>query len=148
MAEDIVIAPATRADLDGVDRIERESFDEPWPRDFFASELDADQRLNLVARRDTAVVGYLFSMWIFEDMHVNKIAVASAERRKGIADALMDRCIDFARAHQIEAISLEVRRSNDDAHAFYRHLGFAVSYIRPRYYPDGESALVMVRRLT
>lgn len=147
MAESIVIAPATRADLDAIDRIERESFDEPWLRDFFASELEADQRLNLVAKRDSIVAGYLFSMWIFEDMHVNKIAVASTERRKGIADALMERCIDFARAHQIETISLEVRRTNDDAHAFYQHLGFAVSYIRPRYYPDGESALVMVRRL-
>ena len=36
-------------------------------------------------------------MWFFDEMHVNKIAVIGDERRKGIAQALMDRCFDFAR---------------------------------------------------
>ena len=42
---------------------------------------------------------------------------------------------------------LEVRKSNESAQAFYRHLSFESSYIRPRYYPDGESAVVMTRRV-
>jgi ribosomal protein S18 acetylase RimI-like enzyme len=80
-------------------------------------------------------------------MHVNKIAVAESERRQGIADALMAACFAFAREQGVRVISLEVRQSNRGAQEFYRHLDFASSYVRPRYYPDGESAVVMTREV-
>jgi [ribosomal protein S18]-alanine N-acetyltransferase len=147
MHDDLEIVPATRADLAAVHRIEEASFPAPWRREFFESELAASGRFNLVAKRHGIVIGYLFSMWIFDEMHVNKIAVTAGERRKGIADALMERCFDFARAHAVSSIALEVRRSNEGAQDFYRHLDFASSYLRPRYYPDGEAAVVMVREL-
>jgi ribosomal-protein-alanine acetyltransferase len=103
--------------------------------------------MHLVARKDGRVVGYVFTMWFFDEMHVNKIAVAEFARRQGIANSLMQRCIDFARANSISTISLEVRQSNAGAQAFYEYLEFEPKYIRPRYYPDGEAAVVMVRQL-
>lgn len=141
------IVPATGADLAAVHRIEEASFPAPWRREFFESELSAAGRFNLVAKRDGVVIGYLFAMWIFDEMHVNKIAVAANERRQGIADALMARCFAFAREHGVTSIALEVRRSNEGAQDFYRHLDFATSHLRPRYYPDGEAAVVMVREI-
>jgi ribosomal protein S18 acetylase RimI-like enzyme len=80
-------------------------------------------------------------------MHVNKIAVEAEERRQGIAQSLMERCIEFARSHSIKTISLEVRKSNRGAQEFYKQLAFASSYMRPRYYPDGEAAVVMTKVL-
>ncbi|HEX6084120.1 MAG TPA: ribosomal protein S18-alanine N-acetyltransferase [Thermoanaerobaculia bacterium] len=145
MRDDVVIETATRADLDGIHRIEQASFPAPWRRDFFLSELSSDGRFALVARQDHEVIGYLFAMWIFDEMHVNKIAVDERMRRRGIADELMARCFDFARKHAVRTISLEVRLSNAGAQEFYRHLDFESSYLRPRYYPDGEAAVVMVR---
>ena len=147
MREPIEIAAATRADVDAIHRIESESFPAPWRREFFLSELSADGRFNVVARRNGIVVGYLFSMWILDEMHVNKIAVAESERRQGIADALMERCFAFARKHGVVTISLEVRKSNRGAQEFYRQLDFATSYLRPHYYPDGEAAVVMTREV-
>lgn len=147
MAEGVEIARATREDIDSVHRIEVESFPEPWRRDFFVGELHAERRLNLVARRNGEVIGYLFSMWIFDEMHVNKIAVTSSERRRGIAELLMTHCFGFAIDNSITSISLEVRRSNLGAQEFYRHLDFSSAYLRPRYYPDGEAAVVMVRTM-
>jgi len=134
-------------DLEAIHRLEVRCFRNPWRREFFESELRGEGRLNLVARRADMLVGYLFSMWFFDEMHVNKIAVVEEERRQGIADALMERCLDFARASEIRTISLEVRQSNRGAQEFYRHLDFAPMYVRPRYYPDGEAAVVMVRQL-
>lgn len=145
--DDLVIAPATAADLEGIHAIESSSFPAPWRREFFASELAADRRFNLVARRGAGVIGYLFAMWLFDELHVNKIAVTEAERRKGIADRLMARCFEFATAQGVRTISLEVRRSNSAAQAFYEHLGFRTAYVRPRYYPDGEAAVVMTREV-
>jgi ribosomal-protein-alanine N-acetyltransferase len=147
MTQQIEITPASWADLDGVHRLEVTSFPAPWRREFFESELTGDSRLHFVARRQGKVVGYVFAMWFFDEMHVNKIAVDPDERRKGIARALMKRCSDFASANGITTISLEVRQSNRGAQAFYKELGFAATYVRPRYYPDGEAAVVMVREL-
>lgn len=147
MPERIVIEHATRADLDAVHRIEQASFPAPWRREFFESELTGEARFAIVARRNGVVVGYLFAMWIFDELHVNKIAVDAAERRKGIADALMEECFTFAREHGVKEISLEVRQSNSGAKEFYRHLEFESAYVRPRYYPDGEAAVVMVREV-
>lgn len=147
MRDDVVIETATRADLDGIHRIEQASFPAPWRRDFFLSELSSDGRFALVARDGDEVVGYMFAMWIFDEMHVNKIAVDERMRRQGIADELMAACFDFARKHAVRTISLEVRLSNAGAQEFYRHLDFESSYLRPRYYPDGEAAVVMVRKV-
>jgi [ribosomal protein S18]-alanine N-acetyltransferase len=139
------IVEATSADVDAVHRIEQASFPAPWRREFFAAELAADSRYNIVARKGGVIIGYLFGMWIFDEMHVNKIAVEEGHRRHGIANALMGRCFAFARQHGISSISLEVRQSNRAAQEFYRSLDFETSYIRKRYYPDGEAAVVMVR---
>ena len=109
--------------------------------------MDAAGRFNLVARRGGRVIGYLFAMWFFDEMHVNKIAVEEADRRRGIALRLMEECMEFAILHGVRTISLEVRQSNESAQAFYRHLEFEPLYVRPRYYPDGEGAVIMVREL-
>lgn len=147
MGEPVEIVPATRADVEAVHRIEEESFPAPWRREFFAAELLADRRFCLVAKRDGVVIGYVFAMWLLDEMHVNKIAVTASERRQGLADALMARCFAFAAENEITSIALEVRKSNHGAQAFYRHLGFVAEHVRRNYYPDGESAVVMVRRL-
>jgi ribosomal-protein-alanine N-acetyltransferase len=145
MPEGVAIEVATAADITAVHRLEQAAFPQPWRREFFESELHASGRYNVVAKRSGRVIGYLFAMWFFDEMHVNKIAVEEPERRKGIADALMAGCVDFAREHRIKSISLEVRKSNLGAQEFYRQLQFVPSYVRPRYYPDGESAVVMTK---
>ena len=144
---DLEIVPATPADVDAVHRIEQASFPSPWRREFFAAEVVGESRYNIVAKKDGVMIGYLFGMWIFDEFHVNKIAVEASHRRQGIAHALMERCFDFAIEHEISTISLEVRQSNRSAQEFYRFLEFETSYIRKRYYPDGEAAVVMVRAM-
>ena len=145
--DEVEIKFATPSDVDSVHAIEAASFPAPWRREFFESELRSSGRFNLVARRGPSVVGYVFAMWFFDEMHVNKIAVTESERRTGIASELMEKCFRFARANHVVSISLEVRQSNMGAQDFYRRLDFEATYVRPRYYPDGESAVVMTRKL-
>lgn len=147
-ARRIEVVAAQPGDLDAIAGLESMAFESPWKRAFFASELAAEGRYATVAK-DTPgrVLGYLFAMYFDDEMHVNKIAVDESQRRKGIALALMDRCFEFARSNGIRAISLEVRQSNAVAQSFYTSLDFGSLYIRPCYYPDGESAVVMMREL-
>ena len=80
--DDVRITSAKKRDIDAIYELELASFPAPWRREFFESELRATGRLSLVARRGHAVIGYLFAMWFFDEMHVNKIAVAESERRR------------------------------------------------------------------
>jgi ribosomal-protein-alanine acetyltransferase len=142
------IFPAMEADLDAIAVLEAEAFPTPWRRELFTGELGAPGRYGRVARNDQgALVGYLFAMYLFDEMHVNKIAVAEAYRRRGIARQLMDDCIAFARSQDVKWISLEVRQSNSGAQKFYDTLEFRPVYLRRGYYPDGESAIVMTAQI-
>jgi ribosomal-protein-alanine N-acetyltransferase len=144
MSELLSIGEAVVADLDAIFGLEARSFRAPWRRAFFESELNAPGRYNRVARDDGGtLIGYLFSMYFLDEMHVNKVAVSEPMRRRGVAAALMDDCLAFARAHKVRSISLEVRESNQGARLFYERLNFRPTYVRQRYYPDGESAIVM-----
>jgi ribosomal-protein-alanine N-acetyltransferase len=143
----LAIERAVDADVQAVHALEQRCFPSPWRREFFESELRNDGRFNIVARRDGAVVGYLFAMYFADEMHINKIAVDESVRRQGIALALMQRCTAFASEQGVTSISLEVRRSNEDAQQFYRFLDFEPEYIRSAYYPDGEAAVVMMKEL-
>lgn len=143
----IHISTALAHDVDEIYALEERAFPNPWRREFFESELRGSGRYNLVARKHGRIVGYVFAMWFFDEMHVNKIAVDEEERRQGIALALMNECLHFARVNRIKTVSLEVRKTNQGAQDFYRCLDFEASYTRPRYYPDGEAAVVMVRTL-
>ncbi|MGZ4810755.1 MAG: ribosomal protein S18-alanine N-acetyltransferase [Thermoanaerobaculia bacterium] len=145
--EDVEVRAAAAGDVEAITALEQRAFVAPWRREFFDSEILSDGRFNLVARRGDALLGYLFAMWFFDEMHINKIAVAEDARRHGIASMLMERCVAFAKANGIRMISLEVRKSNTSAQEFYRYLEFRTAYIRPRYYPDGEAAVVMMLNL-
>ena len=145
--EGLTIERAVPADIRAIHALEQRCFPAPWRREFFESELTTDGRYNLVARRDGAIVGYLFAMWIGEDMHINKIAVDENVRRQGIALSLMHRCTAFAVEQGVTSISLEVRSSNEEAQQFYRFLDFEAEYVRKAYYPDGEAAVVMMKDL-
>lgn len=145
---EVEIRPARRGDIDAIANLETRAFPSPWRRAFFESELAAERRYATVALdRDGNLLGYLFAMYFEDEMHVNKIAVGEEHRRKGVARALMTRLFDFAGGRGVQTISLEVRKSNTEAQRFYESLQFESLYIRPRYYPDGESAVVMVRTL-
>jgi ribosomal-protein-alanine N-acetyltransferase len=146
--EGLTIERAVASDIRAIHALEQRCFPAPWRREFFESELSNDGRFNLVARRYGAIVGYLFAMWIGEDMHINKIAVDETVRRQGIALSMMHRCTAFAVEQGVTSISLEVRSSNEEAQQFYRFLDFEAEYIRKAYYPNGEAAVVMMKELT
>ena len=143
---DLLFRPAGIADAAAIARLEMAAFPSPWKQEFFESELRAAGRLNLVVEDSShTLVGYLFTMYFLDELHVNKIAVREDMRRKGLAGQLMDVCFEFARKHGLHRISLEVRESNTAARHFYERLHFTETYRRVRYYPDGETAVVMTR---
>jgi ribosomal-protein-alanine N-acetyltransferase len=135
------------ADLDGVERIERESYPTPWSRSMFAAELAKVSSLCLGAyTHDGELAGYLIVSRYVDAWHVMNVAVATAYRRRGIASALLERLFTVTTDDAQRGYTLEVRVSNTDAIRLYERLGFQARGIRRGYYTDNrEDALIMWR---
>ena len=141
---DAGVAPATAADLDAIVAIEQHGFAAPRPRVVFARELELAQARLVVlrARGDGPVLGFA-NFWIADDtVDLHVIAVAPDARRRGLGAVLLAHVIAAAAPRRVV---LEVRASNAPAQALYRRAGFVVDGRRPRYYPDGEDAVLMSR---
>jgi [ribosomal protein S18]-alanine N-acetyltransferase len=155
-AVELAIAPATHADLDAIQEIERHSFPTPWPRATFEAELARDCARIVVARadhdssRDTRGIVAFCNYWIvLDEVHILAIATHPDHRRAGIAGKLLAHVLDDGRAAGCTAATLEVRRTNQPAIALYQHAGFRGVHIRQRYYQDdGADALVMLCSLS
>lgn len=135
-------------DVRSLERGEKLCFPDPWPAQFFLTEMFAPGRFQrLLLDPDEHLVGYLFAAWQYLDLHVLKIAVLPDHRRRGLARRLMAAAEAHAREMAGETLTLEVRPSNGSAIGLYAALGYAVAGRRSSYYPDGEDALVMTKRL-
>ena len=92
---------------------------------------------------DLQLIGYAGGWIVDGDVQILKVGVDPAWRRHGIARELLSRVASDARDLGAHTCSLEVRAGNEGAQAFYRALGFESLGTRPRYYSDGEDALIM-----
>lgn len=143
---EVTIEKMKMDDLDQVLEIEESSFSSPWSRTAFKMELNGKNRFSyyLVARDGHKVVGYLGAWLILNEAHITNIAVRPEYRKSGIGQKLMDSFFTQAVEKDIEAVTLEVRVTNDPAQNLYRKLGFKDMGIRPKYYQDNqEDALIM-----
>ncbi len=141
----VLVRPARPDDLGAVVLIERAAFADPWSSDALYSELHTDYlRLPLVAERQGQVVGYVMSWLVADQLHILNIATDPRHLRQGVATALLEASRSEAKQRGLEEITLEVRRSNHGARAFYQRHGFAEAGVRPGYYQDnGEDAIIM-----
>lgn len=143
---------ATPDDLEGLWALDAACFPRPWPVGIWRRELTAaDRRWRVVPAppgTPGAVGGLLAAggLWLAPDAaHVLRLAVAPAWRGRGLGGEVVDALVaDAARAGR-RSLTLEVRASNRAATSLYRRHDFAAAGRRPRYYADGEDAVILWR---
>lgn len=143
----IRIVPMDASHLDEIARLEQMCFSRPWSRDMLAEELYNDCAAYLVAvDEQNRVLGYAGIQVILDEGYITNVAVLPEYRREKVASALLRVFFDFAKAHDLWFISLEVRPSNGAAIALYDQFGFKEAGRRKNYYEDPkEDALIMTK---
>ena len=143
--EALTVRELTSDDLDAVTEIERASNKSPWSRSLFEGELrmSPSERHWIVGLIDDAVVGFAGAMFVGDDVHVMNVAVDPSVRRHGYGRVLIAELLIRCIAQGGRQATLEVRRDNHAAIALYRHFRLGPVGIRPKYYPDGEDALIL-----
>ena len=114
-----------------------------WNEALVADELPRADRVWWAAYEGEALAGYAGGWIVDGQVQILKVGVDPAQRRRGIARELLARVAADARDLGAATCSLEVRAGNAGAQAFYEALGFHALGTRPRYYSDGEDALIM-----
>jgi ribosomal-protein-alanine N-acetyltransferase len=133
-------------DVDAIVALEAESFTNPWSRETLLWELrNSDVTYIYVLKRDDSqVVAFCICWMLFDELHINTVAVAPGSRRQGLALALLRYVLGEAVARGIRRATLEVRASNAAAIALYERLGFQITARREHYYTNPEEdALIL-----
>ncbi|MBM3819242.1 MAG: ribosomal-protein-alanine N-acetyltransferase [Acidimicrobiia bacterium] len=136
------------ADLEGVLEVEHESFTNPWTRDMYAWELQNKNvcHIYVVRTPDCRVAGFCSFWLVFDEIHINNVAVRPQFRQRGIGTALLGHVLTEARTLGARRATLEVRASNEGARRLYERLGFYVAGTRRNYYSNPvEDALILWR---
>ncbi len=115
-----------------------------------AAELGRAHAVLLVAREHEggAPVAFALAWQVADELELLDLGTDPAFRRRGLARALLNALFARANAAAVSALYLEVRPSNAAALSLYRASGFTELARRPRYYPDGEDALLLRREVT
>lgn len=139
---------ATPADLDDVLALDALCFYRPWTRAEYERELaDPSRCFIYLARRAGTAIAYCAFWRIFDEIHLNNVAVHPEWRRQGVGAALLTHVLAEAEAIGAPNATLEVRASNSAALALYDAAGFTLAGRRRDYYTHPvEDALILWRR--
>lgn len=136
-------------DLGAVEALQKRAFTNAWGAEAIRWELENTDVARLYVMRDAAgaVAGYCACWMVFDELHINSLAIDEPWRRHGLARVLLKSVIRDAVASGARAATLEVRQSNAAARALYEGLGFHVEGVRRDYYQQPrEDALILWNR--
>jgi ribosomal-protein-alanine N-acetyltransferase len=150
-SQDITLQLAARSDSQAIAAMSRDLIEcnlgwEYRPERILGLIADRDT-VALVARDGDRVMGFAIMSFGDERAHLVLMAVWPTGQRRGIARRMTQWLIESAATAGVASIHLELRAQNQDAHAFYRALGFAETLRLPGYYRGRETAVRMIRVL-
>lgn len=136
--------------FDDVLAIERISYTNPWVVDAFRHEVEHNAfsrpRVATTVEEPHAVVGYCVSWLVFEQVHIQNLAIHPRHRGYGLARHLLGRALEEGVDGGARSAQLEVRESNAIALKLYTSLGFRVAGERKGYYSRPREGAVLLHK--
>jgi ribosomal-protein-alanine N-acetyltransferase len=145
-AQSAVCIMSDESEADGIEAIEKQCFSKPWSKKSITESFLHGTRF-FIYKEQGKTVGYMGISCILDEGYITNIAVLPKRRRKGIASALLEFCLEYAKEKELSFVSLEVRKSNLAAIKLYEKFGFIIEGERKNFYEcPTENALLMTRR--
>ncbi len=136
-------------DLNGIAVLESECFSQdPWNMQMLAESFLSPHFVGVLMEEDGAVTAYGGIGVVEDEAELQLIATSEMYRRCGRGKLILARLEEEAKSRGAKTMFLEVRVSNSSALMMYLKDGFQGIYTRPRYYRDGEDAVVMKKELS
>lgn len=150
----INIRKAEEKDILSILEIENLCFKDPWKQ----SDIEYEMKDNPVSYfwvielssnsvKDTPIVGFCIFWITFDSATICQIAVHPEIQRRQLGTAMVDEIVNECYAKKVRNLTLEVRKSNQNAIKFYEKQGFKVTLEKTNYYADGEDAIYMMMEI-
>lgn len=135
---------ATEADLLELLTLEQVCFADAWTEGMLLDEIQSPlSSLYVAVDSSEQIVGYAGFWLVCQEAQITNVAIAPEHRQRGLGLMLLSELIVEARKKEARMYTLEVRLSNIAAQALYKRAGFDPVGTRPKYYSDGEDAIIM-----
>lgn len=118
-----------------------------WRRAHFRTALRDPRAVMDVIDDRGEIAGFVLARAGGRLAHLQLLVVMPAVRRRGLGRRLLRQAESRLRIAGADCLRLEVRAGNAGARRFYGRHGYCLVTVRPDFYPSGESALVLARRL-
>lgn len=140
----IICRKMQESDVSNIADIEKENFSIPWSEASLLKEVNNENSLFVVAEFEGNIAGYAGMYLIGTEGDITNVVVSHIYRRNGIASAIIEYIVEYAKSFGITDITLEVRVGNTAAIKLYEKYGFESEGIRPGFYDfPKEDALIM-----
>ncbi|MEE1502972.1 MAG: ribosomal protein S18-alanine N-acetyltransferase [Acutalibacteraceae bacterium] len=141
---DLEIKKMTASHIEEIAKLEKECFSSPWSEDGLKSELDNNFARFFVAFSGETIAGYIGSHNVLGEVYITNVAVFPEFRRNGVGKALVELLANEMKAENADFVTLEVRKSNQNAISLYEKCGFQKVGERRNFYEKPiEDAILM-----
>lgn len=130
----MIIRTWRKNDLPRLAEIAAQAMPFPWTLRVFQDCLKLNY-LAWVMEEEQKIVGFAIILVHPDQVEIINIAFLPTHQKQGGGRKLFQQIFQYCQECQISKITLEVRKSNRSAIAFYRKLGFQEAGIRKNYYP-------------
>lgn len=130
------ITPMTEEDITELADLEKMCFSEPWSAESLKDELYNDTARFFVLKNDGKVLGYIGANNICGEVYITNVAVFPESCGKGYGRMLVNRLILQSQLENANFVTLEVRKSNENAIALYEKCGFKKMGERKNFYSN------------
>lgn len=139
----VTVREMTEGDIKDIAELEKECFSEPWSENSLRDELTNETARFYVLRDNENLLGYIGANNICNEVYITNVAVNSKCRGKGYGKILVNHLIKQGEAERAFFITLEVRKSNENAIKLYEKCGFKLIGERKNFYSKPtEDALI------
>lgn len=140
----IEIKKMTSAHIEEIAELEKECFSSPWSEESLKSELDNIFARFFVAFSDGKIAGYIGSHNVLGEVYITNVAVLPGFRRNGVGKALVEFLVEKMKSENAEFVTLEVRKSNNNAISLYEKCGFEKVGNRKDFYEKPREDAVLM----
>lgn len=118
-------------------------FDVPvFTQDMLSTILKSQNVFGLIAHEGEHPVGYAIFQQSLDEAEILTICILPDHQGKGFGRKLLNAGLAELKSRMMTDVFLEVRRSNQSAISMYESFGAKAVGERPKYYEDGEDAVV------
>lgn len=140
---DLQLTKMTILDLDEIQPILNEKFDDFWSYDILKEELLSSSSVYFVCKNEAEIIGFGGIKTIIDFAELMNIVIRKDLRGNGFSKKLLEHIIKKCKELNLKSINLEVNVENTIAIKLYKKYNFVEVGTRKKYYNNLNDAILM-----